>query len=756
MDLLPQQQLVVEHARKKNSRAAVLTSRRSGKSYVAISILLYKCLSIINAECLFIGLTYKSVLKSGWKTAIHLLNKYKIKYKANKTNLTIELYNGSMLYFGSCQHKSDADMYLGSPYNCVCIDEAGSFEAEVLDYLVDEVLDPALSECYGNIIMLGTPREIDCGRFYRATTIGSAGWAHFSWSTLDNIHIAEAWKAKLNQLERENPGIDIWSIPKVQREYLGKWAREDSEYVYRLEPQSLIKEYVAYKPTYILGIDVGFRDASAFVLGAWNKHSKIYYIIESSKKSGMLYDDIANKIKYYRNKYSLENIVIDASGGSKVIQESLAKYFGAAVNPAEKTEKHNHIEMFNTEIKLGNIKIIEENNKDLISEMKTLPWDHISSGKWQEKPGMDNHLCFVSGTIVDTIKGPQLIENIRCGDMVKTRAGYNMVIESGSNGLKDTVSVVINNKYRLTGTQDHPVFTNNRGKVNLINIKHGDTLWVNMEHQYTVNGTVKNIEDIQRQLIEALDYTSIEQKMVAESAISTEKYMNSIMEKFLTIFTYITKMKTQQIIAQTILSYFSLANILGNTLIVRLWNWLERTLSWQLPRLQSGIEVNKESIGTQNMEKLQLLNYMLKRSALIASCAEKNLKQLNISVEKFVQTNVIPNKEEILELMMNPEHVASVVMDLEPINIANKSIALMDVRTISVEPAGIQEVYNLTVENNHEYFANNILVSNCDAMLYGWRYAYNYLEKPAYIINEEDEMWNKIEQKVMRQKQRRR
>lgn len=35
-------------------------------------------------------------------------------------------------------------------------------------------------------------------------------------------------------------------------------------------------------------------------------------------------------------------------------------------------------------------------------------------------------------------------------------------------------------------------------------------------------------------------------------------------------------------------------------------------------------------------------------------------------------------------------------------------------------------VYALTVEGCHEFFANGVLVSNCDAGLYSWREAYHF------------------------------
>ena len=36
-------------------------------------------------------------------------------------------------------------------------------------------------------------------------------------------------------------------------------------------------------------------------------------------------------------------------------------------------------------------------------------------------------------------------------------------------------------------------------------------------------------------------------------------------------------------------------------------------------------------------------------------------------------------------------------------------------------------MYALSVEGETEFFANGVLVSNCDAALYAWRYAHSFL-----------------------------
>jgi hypothetical protein len=48
-----------------------------------------------------------------------------------------------------------------------------------------------------------------------------------------------------------------------------------------------------------------------------------------------------------------------------------------------------------------------------------------------------------------------------------------------------------------------------------------------------------------------------------------------------------------------------------------------------------------------------------------------------------------------------------------------------------VQPTGrVSAVYDITVEGEHEFFANGILVKNCDSALYLHRYSRNFLERP--------------------------
>lgn len=93
--------------------------------------------------------------------------------------------------------------------------------------------------------------------------------------------------------------------------------------------------------------------------------------------------------------------------------------------------------------------------------------------------------CLVAGTMVETIDGPVPIEEIRIGDLVLTRKGYRRVCWSGvTKRVNKIVTVKFDNGSVITGTPDHPVWTEEGGWVDLASI---------MGRHYTMIGLEKLI-----------------------------------------------------------------------------------------------------------------------------------------------------------------------------------------------------------------------------------------------------------------------
>jgi len=85
--------------------------------------------------------------------------------------------------------------------------------------------------------------------------------------------------------------------------------------------------------------------------------------------------------------------------------------------------------------------------------------------------GEHDDFCFVAGTLIATPKGPVPIEAIQPGDKVITPLGVQRVLSSGCTGVRPVVT-----RFGLTGTGNHPVYTLDSGWKNLDTVCITDTL----------------------------------------------------------------------------------------------------------------------------------------------------------------------------------------------------------------------------------------------------------------------------------------
>ena len=83
--------------------------------------------------------------------------------------------------------------------------------------------------------------------------------------------------------------------------------------------------------------------------------------------------------------------------------------------------------------------------------------------------------CLVWDTKVETFTGPKPIQEIVAGDYVLTRQGYKRVKWAGpTKKVADIVSVRFSNGTTVTGTADHRVWTQNRGWIELASLRSDD------------------------------------------------------------------------------------------------------------------------------------------------------------------------------------------------------------------------------------------------------------------------------------------
>jgi len=382
-------------------KVAILTSRRAGKSWTICCIMVMQCLIFPNSRCLYLALTRENIKRIAWEILQKLDKEYELNITFNKVSLTAVFSNGSSIECGGAKGtQEEAERYLGAAFNIVAIDEAGSFSFPLLKYLIDSVLIPTLIDArpQGKLYLTGTPRSVMKGIFYDATTKDIPGWSRFAWNTSRNPYTSRQYLEEIQELKAINPHVE--EDPWFKREYLGQWAVEETELVYRFNPNinvinELPKQISINNYAYIAGVDIGWNDDCAFVVGCYIKNDPNFYIIDCFKKPQMLPDAIASQLQHYTKEYG-EYIYIVADtggGGSKTITQELTYRYNIQINAAEKTSKADWIEIINSDFVSGKIKIIDKACRPLITELFELTWKEKPNGDREENPALANHLC---------------------------------------------------------------------------------------------------------------------------------------------------------------------------------------------------------------------------------------------------------------------------------------------------------------------------------------------------------------------------
>ncbi len=423
--------------------------RRSGKSHGMTSLALWWGETHPGARILIISLTLKSTKENFWSGApggiikqnhVHGLN-----LKFNHTDNVWIHENGSRGRLAGAETVADIERLRGAAAEAdiALVDECKSFAPELLNELIRDVLEPGLMTRDGILVLGGTPGSIPLGTFYEATDVRArtdAGvptcvpvdeedgpayadiegkddlWRLHTWTIQDNTAAPAQWRRALGNKRRQGWGDDH---PTWRREYLGEWVTDATDLVYSFAAHKHKEEHVTWRPgkkdktnpsglpmdegpwRFVLGIDLGYVDDSAFVLAAYSESLKELRHVYDFKAPGMtvdtFFDEVFNVIERFGRP---DAIVADtAGGGSKMLIETLNQRYGLGIEPAKKTEKQDHIELVNSDFASGRIKIIP--GSDLAHELSGLQWDLsreskmvlARTGRLREDPSCPNHLC---------------------------------------------------------------------------------------------------------------------------------------------------------------------------------------------------------------------------------------------------------------------------------------------------------------------------------------------------------------------------
>jgi hypothetical protein len=140
---------------------------------------------------------------------------------------------------------------------------------------------------------------------------------------------------------------------------------------------------------YLLGCDLGYDDPFAIVVCAYAETSDTLYQVYDYKEANLTVSDIAKTIFGVKAMFGeFEVMVGDRGGLGKMVLAELSERYELHIEAAEKSEKRDYIELLNSDMVEGRIKI--KIDSELAQEMAYLVWDRHGQ---KEDRSCANHVC---------------------------------------------------------------------------------------------------------------------------------------------------------------------------------------------------------------------------------------------------------------------------------------------------------------------------------------------------------------------------
>jgi len=291
--------------------------------------------------------------------------------------------------------------------------------------------------------------------------------------------------------------------------------------------------------------------------------------------------------------------------------------------------------------------------------------------------------CFVGETPVLTINGYVPIKDIKAGDQVLTRFGFKKVLRSWKTRKNaDVADYNINGKI-LTCTANHKIITyKGKKEISLLDddtiIKYEDSIWKSekLAKQKSLPIWVSNTEDIPNRNINLIENILWQAGTLTEKLrFYTVRFGSLITARFQKVFTFITKMMIEMKTNYLIWNSLKGQNIIQNTQEGTCYAPSAMSKIMPTSKRFEPLQVNgtNPKKDCRRPEKFMILSQRLKKYVL---CAERSFLQ---RISQRIGKNVV-----------------------------QKNVGLIATNKRK------SDVYNLTVEDVHEFVANGILVANCD------------------------------------------
>lgn len=396
-------------------RQAYFGERRAAKTTTMGIAAIERCLRVANSKVLYVGLTQDSVRRIMYDEVFPSL------LRAFPDLIDAELIGGDRLRFGNGSivrligldaNSKEKEKVRGFKSSLNILDECQSFVRDTA-LILNEILGPAAADTGAKTIIGGTAgNSLGENYFYQITrhntpdnpiaaSIMHPEWMvyRFQWqnnTAIDRVsgnRICDNVRKYLDEQKRLHPGIE--TTDSWRQEWDAEWIVQTSSLIYRFS-DDLVRpappHFFNDGCVYILGLDLGYNDPTAFTIVAYNSRvSNALHVVSSWAKSEMLIPEVVSKIKELDNQYHFAHMVGDSS--SLQVFETLKQNYGFPIEKANRQGKLSHQQVLNGDMQSSAIYFLP-GNTELIQQLKTVVWEpkDLKSGKYTEDPKYKNDL----------------------------------------------------------------------------------------------------------------------------------------------------------------------------------------------------------------------------------------------------------------------------------------------------------------------------------------------------------------------------
>jgi len=556
-----------------------------------------------------------------------------------------------------------------------------------------------------------TPQE----PVYDTNPDGDSDYTLFTWRTVDNTALPHLQK----EVQDAKSRMPEW---KWRQEYFAT-VEQFRGLVYPMfnEDTHVVPERMFDRDDILyVGIDVGWNHPTAvtFMIRSYEGN---YYIVDELYKRQKTVPEMAVMIKDKLNglaRFCKQGIpfephifIIDPaskqkrqdSDGTSIFEQYQIEGIPVVAGNNDVRAGIDKVTQYLSDEVDGKKKLLVfETCEHHIDEYGSYRWKDNQNGELTEEVyKVKDDLCLVGNAKVMTEHGEKKIKDIINGDRVYTRDGLRVVENSRMTRRNQKVVRVYTTEGYFDCTPDHKIITDS-GKVGVDTIRYGIIYtWKQNTKERHTSGTGTITRDLLRIKRQFICYTELFGKIIME--IFHRVWLSII----LTTIQLIMKSAICRCLREENIRVFT-AKRDGIMQRLKCSNILTILEALQ----KNGTGVKKEGNGTRSTERgAGKQGGMLKRNVNIV---ERDSEQSH-TIKGSARVSASRHTGESRVLMMLLWYVSYVVKSFLKTNILKQEPAhVLAVVNLPVR----QNVYNLTVNKIHEYYANGILVANCDADRY--------------------------------------